>query len=33
MMGKVPKAQAYTAAAIIWMLGTLPSVPGALRQR
>lgn len=30
--GKVPKAQAAIAAVIIWLLGTLPPVLGAMRQ-
>lgn len=29
--GKVPKAQAYMAAAIVWFVGALPGVLGALR--
>lgn len=29
--GKIPKAQAYTAAAIVWLIGALPGVLGALR--
>lgn len=30
--GKVPKAQAYAAAAAVWVLGALPGLLGALRQ-
>jgi hypothetical protein len=29
--GKVPKAQAYAAAAIVWLIGALPGVIGAMR--
>ena len=29
--GKIPKAQAFTAAAIVWLIGALPGVLGALR--
>ncbi|MBX6331445.1 MAG: YIP1 family protein [Gemmatimonadaceae bacterium] len=30
--GRVPKKQAYIAAAIVWVLGAVPGVLGALRQ-
>jgi cation transporter-like permease len=32
VVGKVPKQQAYIAAAIVWVIGALPAVLGALRQ-
>jgi hypothetical protein len=31
VIGKVPKQQAYIAAAITWIVGALPAVFGALR--
>jgi hypothetical protein len=30
--GKIPKSKAYMAAVVIWLLGALPGVLGALRQ-
>jgi hypothetical protein len=30
--GRVPKAQAYAAAAIVWLIGALPGLLGALRS-
>jgi hypothetical protein len=30
--GKISKSNAYLAAAIVWMIGALPGVLGALRQ-
>jgi hypothetical protein len=32
VVGKIPKQQAYIAAAIVWVLGALPAVFGALRS-
>jgi len=31
VIGKIPKQQAYIAAAITWVVGALPAVFGALR--
>lgn len=31
VLGKIPKRQAYIAAAIVWLIGALPAVLGALR--
>jgi ABC-type transport system involved in cytochrome c biogenesis permease component len=31
VVGKIPKQQAYIAAAIVWVAGALPAVFGALR--
>lgn len=31
VIGKVPKAQSYIAAALVWLIGALPGVLGALR--
>lgn len=31
--GKVPKAQAYAAAAVVWIIGALPGLFGALRAQ
>jgi hypothetical protein len=32
VVGKIPKQQAYIAAAITWVIGALPAVFGALRS-
>jgi hypothetical protein len=32
VVGKIPKQQAYIAAAIVWVIGALPAVFGALRS-
>lgn len=32
VLGKIPKQQAYIAAAITWLVGALPAVLGALRE-
>jgi ABC-type transport system involved in cytochrome c biogenesis permease component len=31
VVGKIPKQQAYIAGAIVWVVGALPAVLGALR--
>jgi hypothetical protein len=32
VVGKIPKQQAYISAAIVWVVGALPAVFGALRS-
>ena len=32
VLGKIPKQQAYIAAAIVWLLGAVPAILGALRN-
>jgi hypothetical protein len=32
VVGKIPKQQAYIAAGIVWLLGAVPAILGALRS-